>query len=251
METFFTLNWAIILPTLGGALCRPNQLCKRVVNGKWGMENLLGCGLIGGCQHHLDFRLTSPLIGLPIDANVSSIINPSSNTWQADVMKQAFSPDDANTILGIPLSSRCPMDRLIWAYTSKGHFTVSSAYKVAFSSISNPSPVGSNKQNCRKFWKSLWGLNIPNKVKNFAWQACHNILPTKANLCYWKILNNPTCKACGLETETVTIYSGFAPKLRRFGVSRVSHWTCEESIFLSSLISCGTSSLCNMQAIKC
>ena len=157
------------------------------------------------------FRLTSPLIGLPIDAKVNSIINPSSNTWQADVVKQAFSLDDANTILGIPLSSKRPMDRLIRAYTSKGHFTVSSAYKVALSSISNPSPEGSNRQNCRN-WKSLWGLNVPNKVKNFAWQACHNILPTKANLCHQKILDDPTCEACGLETESSGHLFWFFPK---------------------------------------
>lgn len=90
------------------------------------------------------FRLTSPPIGLRIDANVNSIINPSSNSWQADVIRQAFSPDDATTILGIPLSSKCTVDRLIWEYTPKGHFTVSSAYKVALSSISDLHPEALN-----------------------------------------------------------------------------------------------------------
>ena len=28
------------------------------------------------------------------------------------------------------------------------------------------------------------------------------LLPTKVNLCHWRILDNPTCKACGLEVET-------------------------------------------------
>ena len=108
--------------------------------------------------------------------------------------------------------SKCPIDRLIWAYTSKGHFTVSSAYKVALSSISNPSLEGSNGQNCRKFWKFLWGLNVPNKVKNFAWWACRNILSTKANLCHWKILDDPTCEACGLGTKSNGNLFWFCPK---------------------------------------
>lgn len=29
-----------------------------------------------------------------------------------------------------------------------------------------------------------------------------NILPTKANLCHRKVLDNPICEACGLETES-------------------------------------------------
>ena len=114
--------------------------------------------------------------------------------------------------LGIPLISKCPIDRLIWAYTSKGHFTVSSAYKVAFSSISNPSLEGLNGQNCRKFWKFLWGLNVPNKVKNFAWWACRNILSTEANLYHQKILDDSTCKACGLGTKSNGNLFWFCPK---------------------------------------
>ena len=160
------------------------------------------------------FSLTSPPIGLPIVAKVNLIINPSSNTWQADVIRQAFSSHDANTILGIPFSSKCPIDRLIWAYTSKGHFTVSSAYKVALSSISNPSLEGSNGQNCRKFWKFLWGLNVPNKFKNFAWWACHNILSTKANLCHQKILDDLTYEACGLGIESNGNLFWFCPKVQ-------------------------------------
>ena len=52
------------------------------------------------------------------------------------------------------------------------------------------------------FGNLLWSLNIPNKIKSFAWWASKNILPTKVNLCHRKVLTDPTCEACGIEAES-------------------------------------------------
>ena len=59
-----------------------------------------------------------------------------------------------------------------------------------------------NKQ--RKFWKFLWKINVPHKVRHFAWRACKDILPTKENLAKRKVLVEGTCKTCqsGLETSS-------------------------------------------------
>ena len=48
----------------------------------------------------------------------------------------------------------------------------------------------------------IWSLQIPNKLKTFAWRASRNILPTKVNLCSRGVLDDPTCDACGLIAET-------------------------------------------------
>lgn len=148
------------------------------------------------------FKATTPPVRISFDAKVSSLINPLNNTWQTDVIKQVFSHAHANTILGIPLNSRRSVVRLVWAYTLKGNFTVHSAYKVALSSTSGLVLETLNTQNCKSFWKSLWRLNVPNKIKNFAWHASCNILPTKVNLCHRKVIDSPTCEACGLEDES-------------------------------------------------
>ena len=39
----------------------------------------------------------------------------------------------------------------------------------------------SDESQLRKFWKLLWGLAIPRKIRHFAWRACQDILPTKEN----------------------------------------------------------------------
>lgn len=79
------------------------------------------------------------------------------------------------------------------------------AYKVAcsFSSTPHGSSGGpSNIQNNSMFWKTLWRLNVPNKIRSFPWRACKNLLLTKSNLQCRKILDDPTCDACGKVGET-------------------------------------------------
>ena len=52
------------------------------------------------------------------------------------------------------------------------------------------------------FWQSIWGLRIPNKVKNFLWHACREAIPTKANLKRRHITKNDRCERCRNEKET-------------------------------------------------
>ena len=66
----------------------------------------------------------------------------------------------------------------------------------AVASCSSPSEL-------RRVWKGLWGMNIPNKVKQFAWRACRNILATKENLCKRNITKDGLCDYCGAHAETI------------------------------------------------
>ena len=55
----------------------------------------------------------------------------------------------------------------------------------------------------RRFWKTLWGLNIPHKVRHFAWRACEDIIPTKENLLKRKVLQDGQCEACHADLESL------------------------------------------------
>ena len=85
------------------------------------------------------------------------------------------------------------------------NFIVRRAYRLAVASrIGNTFGGASNEENGKIFWKTIWRLNIPNKViKSFAWKASKDILPTKANLCRRKVLIDPVCEACeaGIESS--------------------------------------------------
>ena len=43
---------------------------------------------------------------------------------------------------------------------------------------------------------------MPNKIKSFAWRACRNILPTKANLHSRKLTPDSICEECGAAVES-------------------------------------------------
>ena len=55
----------------------------------------------------------------------------------------------------------------------------------------------------REFWNRIWQLYIPPKVRNFAWRACFDILPTRVNLCQRKVPVDPACGICQQHGKTV------------------------------------------------
>ncbi|XP_023907624.1 uncharacterized protein LOC112019319 [Quercus suber] len=140
---------------------------------------------------------------LHMHSMVAALLDEVTGEWKADLVKRVFLPEEAQTILSIPRSNKHANDRIIWAYTPKGIFTVNSAYKVALATSPSASIVGQSDTTAKEtFWRTLWSLNIPNKIKNFAWRACRNILPTKVNLRHRGVLESATCEACGVADET-------------------------------------------------
>lgn len=82
-------------------------------------------------------------------------------------------------------------------------FTVRSAYYLAKSLEVRGRPSGSSEGNMTEFWKTVWNVQGPPVVKLFLWKACRDALATRENLHRRKIIFDPCCPICGLETETV------------------------------------------------
>ena len=53
------------------------------------------------------------------------------------------------------------------------------------------------------FWRQLWNLKIPNKIKKKLWRASTNCLPTKDMLLCKCISVNPKCSVCNSDDESV------------------------------------------------
>ena len=66
---------------------------------------------------------------------VSSLIDPNTRWWKAEVLHATFLPFEVDTILRILLSYNFPEDKLIWIGNRKGEFLVESAYHVAHSIV--------------------------------------------------------------------------------------------------------------------
>lgn len=117
-------------------------------------------------------------------------------------MNQLFSPDEAQLILSIPITGSDQPDFLIWRGTAKGIFSVRSAYHMQHEIEMARKAMGPSGNILSGVWGKLWNLPIPNPEKNFMWRACHDILPTRANLFKQKIIESPKCPICEQEEET-------------------------------------------------
>lgn len=117
------------------------------------------------------------------DALVSDPINQELHFWRTNWIMKMFDKEDAKAMCRIPLSRRYVDDSILWLPNKKGLFIVKSTYKVARELMRRENVVESS-DGCagKRIWASLLNLNIPNKVKVFAWRACNDILPTKMNL---------------------------------------------------------------------
>nr|XP_023911810.1 uncharacterized protein LOC112023433 [Quercus suber] len=77
------------------------------------------------------FKAVSPRPPHAESELVASLIDMDRRGWDVTKVRNTFMPQEAQVILGIPISPRLPQDSLIWAWTPTGRFTVNSAYKVA------------------------------------------------------------------------------------------------------------------------
>ena len=141
--------------------------------------------------------------------------NKTSIFFSHNLICQTFMLQDVDAILSIPFSANRARDRLIWAGTKNGKFSVRSAYKMAQETewgVKGAEP--SDPTKLREIWRHVWGMNTPNKLKHFAWKACKNILATKENLKRRNITKDSVCEACGEQLESACHIFWFCDKAK-------------------------------------
>ena len=121
-------------------------------------------------------------------AIVDNLIDPTTRSWQVPMIDHVFLPHEVEIIKSLPLSNSVVQDIQIWAYINTGEYSVKSAYKMIQTQQLRSSHVqSSNHSQSNKIWKAIWAVKVCNKIKNFIWRACRDILPTKANLTRRKV----------------------------------------------------------------
>uniref|UniRef100_A0A2N9G6M3 Reverse transcriptase domain-containing protein n=1 Tax=Fagus sylvatica TaxID=28930 RepID=A0A2N9G6M3_FAGSY len=55
----------------------------------------------------------------------------------------------------------------------------------------------------KQFWKRVWFIQVPHKVRKFIWRACSDSLPTMLNMKRRSIVPTANCSFCHLEDEDV------------------------------------------------
>ena len=98
-----------------------------------------------------------------------------------------------------------PDDKIIWIGNKKGEFSVKSTYFIVVNLLESleVAECSSGDPNS-PLWRNLWKLELPEKVKIFAWRAWLNGLPTLDNMQMRGLCSNYTCSVCDEEVECLT-----------------------------------------------
>lgn len=125
-----------------------------------------------------------------INQNVSALMVTGEKYWDNDLIHDLFDDRDASLILSIPLNNS-NVDNWYWKAEKLGIYSVKSAYML----LTNAA-YSVQSANNSGFWRKLWNLKIPAKVKNFLWRAASNCLPTKDTLREKQVPVNLLCPVC-------------------------------------------------------
>ncbi|XP_062075049.1 uncharacterized protein LOC133779062 [Humulus lupulus] len=94
-----------------------------------------------------------------------------------DVLEQSWLPDMENPYISKVVNSHEELSSWYWSKELFGGYSVKSAYKL-LQVLNGRWSMGDNSG----FWRKVWNLKIPQKVKNFLWTSLSNCLPTLAML---------------------------------------------------------------------
>jgi hypothetical protein len=136
---------------------------------------------------------------------VSDLIDGVRGTWNLPVLCELFDADSVDKIKQISLRDTRGPDSFSWKLHSIRVFTVKTAYNLVVSpEVRGVEGENSNRTQHRQFWRVLWKLKIPHKVKIHLWRAYLNVLPTRLSLCRWRVLSEPTCPIYNAVDKTTT-----------------------------------------------
>ncbi|KAL5572899.1 hypothetical protein UlMin_022496 [Ulmus minor] len=153
------------------------------------------------------FKISSPRV-LGELGKVSSLIT-ASGSWDSNLIRASFHPEEAEAILSLPLPRRNTPDSFLWHYDRSGHYTVRSGYWLATKCNSVPS---SSTSSHTSWWKRFWRLRIPSKIRVFLWKAYHNWIPSLANLARHGVPTHRRCPNCN-ETDDTTLHALWGCKI--------------------------------------
>lgn len=100
--------------------------------------------------------------------------------------------------MSITLSQSRVKDNWYWSFEKMGLFSVKSAYRCIQSTKEGEFSISTTD-----FWKRVWKVRVPPKVKHMLWRAATNCLPTKTLLRSRHVSVDETCPLCKVQRETV------------------------------------------------
>ncbi|CAN0846497.1 Putative ribonuclease H protein At1g65750 [Linum grandiflorum] len=135
----------------------------------------------------------SPIEGW--DLRVSSLLLPNGEGWDEGRVNSLFHPHEAADVLAMSVTGSRD-DCIVWHHSKSGNYTVRSAYRMLLDASETMVSLGVARE-----WRELWQLDIPPKIKHFAWRVARGVLATRDNL-QRRHVNVPRhCGGCAFSIE--------------------------------------------------
>jgi ribonuclease HI len=144
--------------------------------------------------------------GLGVLSKVAELIDTSTGTWDAELLRSLFLEVDVKRILEIPINVQGFDDFIAWNYKKNGRYSVKSGYHLQWRHTFGPRAnqlalPGTSALN--PVWKTVWQLKLPSKIKIFLWRALHGVIPLKSILANRHVGTSGQCPVCLLAAEDV------------------------------------------------
>uniref|UniRef100_A0A803QE56 CCHC-type domain-containing protein n=1 Tax=Cannabis sativa TaxID=3483 RepID=A0A803QE56_CANSA len=141
--------------------------------------------------------------------------------WDEEFVRVVFNEEDADIILKLPSTGWDIEDKIMWHYTKNGEYSVKSGYCMAMEL--RKEVTQSNEKDMMAWWRGMWKLKLPPKVKHFVWKMANSWLPTHSALTSRGMDVDPRCSRCsngGRENIFHALWRCHANKdvWKRFGI---------------------------------
>ncbi|XP_074374181.1 uncharacterized protein LOC141714567 [Apium graveolens] len=182
------------------------------------------------------------------NVKVSNLMTSPERGWDDEVLTDIFNDRDVCLINQIPLSSLDRHGSWFWLFDEKGDFIVKSYYRRL---------VGEYDTSDALFWKNVWALLIPGKIKVMLWRECRSCLPTVMALHGKRVNIERKCSWCRVgDEDSVHVLFGYSFTQQVWESIQMKHWiqiVPGESIFqmFKRLFSSGTKEQWAMMALMC
>ncbi|KAK2634297.1 hypothetical protein Ddye_029089 [Dipteronia dyeriana] len=149
------------------------------------------------------------------NAMVNDLLLPSGG-WDTQKLNENFLQCDVDDILRILIRASNYRDMIIWQFEGSGVYSVKSGYWLERESMARIGTLTSSLS--LQWWRKLWKLYMPLKIKIFIWRACHDWILTLSNLRNRGMSMNRNCLVCN-QAEKSTFHAllmcGKAKEVRR------------------------------------
>ncbi|KAH1063333.1 hypothetical protein J1N35_028320 [Gossypium stocksii] len=189
----------------------PKPLCNELERSIWSARRVLEDGLCWrvGKGDHISIWTDLWILGYEEDrllnhhrhdniVLVADLVNDATRSWKADLIKNTFRADVARKIMQLPLANSKHEDFQVWRGEQSGIFFVRSAYKLLQEAKLNPIII---QTETKTFYKKLWNLQVPPKLKITIWRISWNYIPSLPNLKVRRVVADSHCPKCHQEEE--------------------------------------------------